>query len=183
MTTDRLPTLETDRLRLRPFTLDDADAVQRLAGHAAVADTTLNIPHPYSRSMAESWIGTHPAEFAEGRGVTLALTLRENGELVGAMNLMRNPRFENAEIGYWIGHSHWNHGYATEALEAFLRHAFETLNLHRVFGRHVLRNPASGRVMQKVGMQMEGTLREHSKKGARFEDMVFYGILRAEWTG
>ena len=172
-----LPTLETDRLVLRPFRAADGPDVRRLAGDPRVAATTLNIPHPYEEGMAEGWIGTHEEAFAEGRGLTLAVTLRNEGTLVGAIGLVRNRRFESAEAGYWIGVPYWNRGYATEALEALLAHAFSTLGLHRVHAHHMDGNPASGRVMEKAGMRREGVLREAAKKGERFLDLAVYGIL------
>ena len=92
------PTLRTERLILRPFTLDDAPAVQPLAGAYEVALNTLMIPHPYPDGMAEQWIGTHSADFDEERSENFAI---DDGQLAGAVGLI----FKGdgiAEIGYWI---------------------------------------------------------------------------------
>lgn len=179
-----IPTLETERLTLRPFTLADAADVQRLAGDPAIADTTLTIPHPYPDGAAEEWIGTHQAQFERGEGIVFAVTLRETGELAGAISLLDiNAQHRNAEMGYWIGKPYWNQGYATEAAKALIAYGFETLGLHKVYAHHLVRNPASGRVMQKAGMAYEGTLRQHVRKQLVYEDIRMYGILYSESTG
>ena len=79
--------IETERLILRPFNLDDAPEVQRQAGNRAVADTTLNIPYPYEEGMAEAWIGTHKERFEDGKGVIFAVTLKDSGILVGSIGI------------------------------------------------------------------------------------------------
>ena len=175
------PTLTTDRLILRPFTLADAPAVQRLAGERAIADTTANIPHPYEDGVAEAWIGSHAEQFEQGTGVVFAITLKETGDLVGAISLFSiRAAFERAEMGYWVGVPYWNKGICSEAAKALVGYAFDELGLNRVFAEHMTRNPGSGRVMQKAGMTYEGTLRQHVKKGDRYEDLMVYGILRSE---
>lgn len=180
MPTER-PTLETARLILRPFTLADAPDVQRLAGDRAVASTTQNIPHPYEDGMAERWISTHQEAFERGTQISFAITRRADGALLGGIGLHPNPAHRHAEMGYWIGTPYWNQGYTSEAAAAARDYAFTVLDLHRVFARHLTRNPASGRVMQKIGMTYEGTLRQHSLKWDVFEDIAVYGILRDEW--
>lgn len=176
-----LPRLITDRLILRPFTLADASNVQHLAGDWAIADTTLNIPHPYEDGMAEEWISHHAEQFASREQVTLAITLRTTNTLVGAIGLRLTLRFARAEMGYWIGKPYWGRGYGTEAARAMLAYGFGELQLHKIFATHLVRNPASGRVMQKIGMTYEGTLREHVQKWGVFEDIKVYGILRSEY--
>jgi RimJ/RimL family protein N-acetyltransferase len=146
-----------------------------------VADTTVNIPHPYEAGMAETWIAGRDEEYARGAGVTFAITDGKTGALLGAIGLHLQPRFRRAEMGYWIGAPYWNRGYATEAARAVLGFGFETVGLHRIYAAHFTRNPASGRVMEKTGMQREGVWREHLMRGERFEDAVVYGILREEW--
>jgi RimJ/RimL family protein N-acetyltransferase len=180
MQATRLPELQTERLYLRPFALADAAEVQRLAGEWVVAFTTTNIPHPYEDGMAEAWIGTHRSLFAQGRGLTLAVERREDGRLVGAIGLTDIvQQHDRAEMGYWIGHPYWGNGYATEAARAILDYGFTELKLNRIFARHLVRNPASGRVMEKIGMTYEGCLRQHVKKWGVYEDVAFYGVLRA----
>lgn len=175
------PTLEARRLVLRPFELTDAKDVQRLAGDRAVADTTLNTPHPYADGMAEQWIATHEPGFAAGELANFAVVLRGSGELVGAVGLVIDTRFDRAELGYWIGVPYWNRGYCTEAGHALLAFGFGTLGLNRVHASYLARNPASGRVMEKLGMTREGIARQHTKKWDRHEDLVLYGVLKEEW--
>ena len=175
------PALHSERLLLRTFTLDDAPSVRLLAGERDVASTTINIPHPYEEGMAEAWIGTHRPAFERGEAAVFAVIDRATGDLVGAVGLTLAAAHERAELGYWIGKPFWGRGYATEAAAAILAYAFDVLGLNRVHATHLTRNPASGRVMQKVGMTHEGRSREHFKKWGAFEDVERYGILRREY--
>ena len=178
-----LPTLWTERLVLRPWLMADAPNVQRLAGAREIADTTLNMPHPYEDGVAEQWISTHQAAYEQGSRVPLAITLAGSGAVVGAISLMSiDTRHERAVIGYWIGKEYWGRGYCTEAAREMLRFGFERLGLNRIVGHHFARNPASGRVMRKIGMEHEGTLRQHVKRWDAFEDSECYGILKSQWS-
>lgn len=175
-----LPTIVTERVVLRPFMLQDAADVQRLAGDRAVADTTLSIPYPYPDGAAERWIAGHAERFRQREILVLAVTLRASGELAGCISLRLHDDHERAEMGYWMGVPYWNHGYCSEAARALVAYGFEQMGLHRIYAHHLTRNPASGRVMQKAGMVYEGTLRQHIRKGGRYEDLASYGILRSE---
>ena len=175
------PILDTHRLILRPFTLDDAPAVHNLVGAREIADTTLNIPHPYEEGMAETWIGTHQEGFESGKSVHFAIIVRENRELAGAISLLIRSTHSHAEMGYWLGVPYWGRGYCTEAVKALLEYGFEGIGLNRIYAEHFKRNPASGRVMQKNGMVYEGCLRQHVRKWGGYEDLLQYGILQAEW--
>ena len=175
------PTLQTTRLILRPFELSDAADLQRLVGDREVVDTLLNVPHPYEDGMAEEWIATHGPDFEEDKGVTFAVTLREGGSLIGVTGLKIERPHERAMLGYWIAKAHWGQDYCTEAGRAVLEYIFTGLGLNRVHADHLTRNPASGRVMQKLGMTREGCGRQHAKHWDVFEDLEFYGILRDEW--
>lgn len=178
-----LPTILTARLQLRPFTLADAPRVQLLAGERRVAATTAVLPHPYPLEAAESWINTHEKQAADNH-FTFAICLRETGELIGCCGIGEDKPHRRAELGYWIGIPWWGHGYCTEAARAVVKFTFDRLpDLHKVTSCHFADNPASGRVMQKLGMTHEGLRRDHFYKWDQFHDMVFYGLLRQDWHG
>jgi RimJ/RimL family protein N-acetyltransferase len=163
---------------LRPFRLDDAAAVQRLASAREIAEMTLNIPHPYPDGAAEAWI---TASAARDDAFEFAIVASADGSLVGAIGLALQRVHSRAELGYWIGVPYWGCGYATEAAGAVLEYAFATLELHRVYAIHYSKNPASGRVLQKLGMTHEGRQRGHVLKWGEYLDEEVYGILRDEW--
>jgi [ribosomal protein S5]-alanine N-acetyltransferase len=190
-----IPTLYTPRLVLRPFSLADAPRVRELAGDARIADTTANIPHPYPEGRAEIWIQMHAPQAQDYKQFTFAITLAgtrtpgreldlsETGHLIGAVSLILSsePAMGRAELGYWIGVPYWNRGFATEAAFTVLAFGFQRLGLRRIFAQHVAHNYASGRVLQKLGMIHEGTLREQFQKGDQLFDLENYTILREQW--
>jgi RimJ/RimL family protein N-acetyltransferase len=176
------PNITTDRLILRPFELSDASTVQQLVGDLAIADTTLNIPHPYLDGMAEGWIATHQPQFEIGTSVVFAITLRTTGALIGSISLGIERRHNRAELGYWIGVPYWGKGYCTEAGHELFAYGFTSLELNRIYSCHFTRNPASGKVMQKLGMIQEGIARKSVKKGNHYEDIVNYSILLEDWV-
>ncbi len=176
------PSIQTARLILRPFQLSDAAVVQALAGERDIADTTMNIPHPYKDGMAEEWIAGHEPGYSEGTSVTFAITLSVDTALIGAIGLRVDRGLNKAELGYWIGKPFWNEGYATEAAVAVLDFGFNELGLNRIHAKHMARNPSSGRVMEKAGMQLEGTARQDAIKWDRYEDLVSYALLLEDWA-
>ncbi|MGH7605224.1 MAG: GNAT family N-acetyltransferase [Gemmatimonadaceae bacterium] len=176
------PTLTTDRLTLRPFKTDDAWDVERLAGVKEIADTTLNIPHPYPVGAAARWIESHRKAWEEGAGVAFAIVDTATGKLLGAISLMAiDKTHRRGELGYWVARENWNKGFATEACLRLLAFGFDDLSLHRIEARHFLRNPASGRVIRKLGMQKEGVQRDWAIKWDRYETLEVYSILEPEW--
>ena len=177
------PSVETTRLILRPFRLSDAPVVRKLAGERVIADTTMNIPHPYEDGMAEEWIESHEPGYEEGSSATFAIVLKDDAKLIGAIGLRVELGANKAELGYWIGRLFWNNGYATDATVATLTFGFNELQLNRIHAKHFARNPSSGRVMEKAGMVLEGTARQDTIKWGQYEDLVSYGILREDWSG
>lgn len=175
------PILETERLILRPFKLSDADTVEKLAGDKQIASTTLNIPHPYPKGGAKEWITTHESKYNKGKRVVYAITLKKSGKLVGCISLAINVDHNQAELGYWVGVQYWNKGYCSEAGMALLEYGFETMKLNRIHACYLSRNPASGRVMDKLGMRHEGTRRQHVRKWGVYEDLELKGMLRSDW--
>lgn len=176
-----LPTLETERLVLRPLSPEDGPVVQELGGDRRVAEMTL-LPHPFGRDEVERWIGGRMERAEEGKSVPFSVVLRQSEETIGHAGLVLDRENEKAELYYWLGVSYWGRGYATELARELVRYAFEDLWLGRVYADHFARNPVSGRVLEKVGMVREGCLRRDFKKWDRFEDLVLYGILHEEWS-
>jgi [ribosomal protein S5]-alanine N-acetyltransferase len=178
------PTLETERLFLRPLTPDDAPDIARRAGRREIADTTISIPHPYSEEQARQWIAGNVDLFARGKSAVFGMELKRERTLVGSIGLREiDAEHSQAELGYWIAVEWWGRGYATEAVRAVVDFGFRQLGLNRIYAHHMVRNPASGRVLAKIGMKQEGLLRQQSKKWGVFEDVVLLAVLRDEWAG
>ncbi|HWO77405.1 MAG TPA: GNAT family N-acetyltransferase [Bacillus sp. (in: firmicutes)] len=172
-------TITTERLVLRLFQKSDAEAVTKLCNNYNIYKNTLYLPYPYSIEDALSWIEHHLDHFIANKLFEFAITDKESGELYGAIALTNNHKFNNGEMAYWIGEEFWGNGYATEAAQAILQFAFDEKQYHKVFARHFNSNPASGRVMRKLGMKKEGILIDHVRKENRYEDLVLYGIINS----
>jgi [ribosomal protein S5]-alanine N-acetyltransferase len=171
------PTLETTRLRLRPYSEADIAELLPLIGTREVAATTMRIAHPYTEQNARDFL----ALIGEAHRLWLAITLRDDGQQIGGIGLTVDEQHRHAELGYWLGVEYWGKGYATEAVGEMLRYGFEKLQLHRIFASHFKHNPVSGKILKKLGMRYEGCQREHLRKWDQFVDSELYGILRQEW--
>jgi 8-oxo-dGTP diphosphatase len=153
---DTQPRLETPRLILRPLRPEDAPDIQRMAGEWEVARFTANIPHPYGEGMAESWIRSHREDFE----IVFGIERRSDGAFVGCIGIEPDVASREAEFGYWIGTPFWGSGYATEALQALVDHAFATYDIDRARSAAMPENPASIRVQEKVGFRYVGVKRQ-----------------------
>jgi len=169
--------LQTERLTLRFYALSDIPALMPLIGAREVAATTLRIPHPYTESDAQHFIAGTQKEFSAGSGLRLGIVVRESDTLCGGVGLRIEPDHRRAELGYWIGVPYWGKGYATEAARAVVEYGFGTLRLHRIFASHFANNPASARVLRKIGMRHEGSLRARVLKWGEFLDLEMYGMV------
>lgn len=163
---------------LRPFQAGDAPRVQALAGEREVAEATALIPHPYPDGAAMAWIAAQAGDWAHGREYTYAITLAGDGLLVGAIAL-RPRATERENLGYWIGRRHWGRGYATAATRAVIALAFGLLDLDLLGASHLTRNPASGRVLEKCGLQLLRTERRNHR-GAE-EEFCVRALTRVAW--
>jgi [ribosomal protein S5]-alanine N-acetyltransferase len=176
-----IPTLETERLKLRAFQLEDASEFERLIEPREVTDGTLSFPHPVPKGWGIERINRMTERFLSGEHIEFAICTRESGELIGGIGLGITARHKRGGLGYWLGVDFWRQGYATEAASAVLDYGFHSLELHRIEAGHYPRNPASGRVLEKIGMQREGVLRGEVLKGEQFEDTVMYARLRTDF--
>lgn len=174
--------LDTERLVLRALRPDDAPTVARLAGRREIADTTISIPHPYSVEQAQEWIASHGGHQDPNQGIAVGITIKADNRLIGVVGLREIDReHSQAEMGFWIGVEWWGRGYAAEAARAVVAYAFEELKLNRVYAHHMVRNPASGRVLEKIRMKQEGLLRQRVRKWGIFEDVVLMAIIQDAW--
>ncbi len=163
---------------LRPLAAGDAADIQRLGGAFEVAGTTVNIPYPYPDGAAEAFIAAQADAWGDDSAANRAVTL--DGAFIGCVGLQLAARkHARTRLGYWTAHAHWNRGYATEAARAVVAWAFAD-GWHRIEADHLSRNPASGRVMQKLGMRHEGRLRAFYRRFDKFEDVELYALLSDE---
>ena len=144
-----MPSLLTPRLCLRRPRMADARALTGLANDWEVAKQTASLPHPYHLTDAKAWIATASDEIR-------FVVERRGGAPIGALRLReREDRFG---IGYWFGRRHWDQGFATEAVAAAVRHAFQELGATKVAAGVFIENPASFRVLEKVGFTAIGVV-------------------------
>jgi len=177
------PDLVTERLVLRELRVSDAAAVAAGAGDRRVAAYLIQVPSPYPIALARRWVAHRIEWWHHGRGVTFAVTLsHEPDVLLGTVSLRRYARDRRAELGYWLAQPVWGRGLATEAARAVVDFGFRSLGLVRIYAQVLADNRASLHVLDKLGMVNEGTKRRHIRKGRRLHDVVFYGLLRTEWS-
>jgi RimJ/RimL family protein N-acetyltransferase len=176
------PILETSRLRLRPLEESDSSAIQRAAGAREIADTMISLPHPYPAHEARRYVARQLTEMEAGRSVTYTIEHKAEGRFCGLVEV-RDIDHEHSlgELSFWLTVDAWGQGYMSEAVRAVVRYSFEGLGLNRLYAYHMLRNPSSGRVLEKNGFKQEGLLRQRVRKWGVFEDVALWAILRQEW--
>lgn len=174
--------LETPRLVLRPTNESDLEDFIRVGSRLDVARNTGSFPHPFTREFALQRLEKHRKSLEEGTGVCFAIRLRESGVGVGTTGFFGLSREHGvAEVGYVIDPEHWGKGYATESLAAVVRHAFEDWAIRKLSACYFADNPASGRVLSKVGFVPEGVRRKHLLRFGEYRDDCLMGLLREEY--
>lgn len=175
------PTLETERLTLRPFGAADKDEIYALQSDPYVLRHWDSSPWT-RREQADRFIERSATMARDEKGIRLAVDRRSDGAFVGwcAFNEW-NPDFRSGELGYCFKREEWGKGYATEAGRAVLEWMFENTNLNRVQSAADTRNPASGKVLQKLGFILEGTMREDCIVDGVVSDSWIFGLLRKDW--
>lgn len=170
--------IETERLCLRPLKLEDVEDVLAYATDVEWA-RYLPVPQPYNRGHAEEFVAS---QILIDREHNPSWALVHNGTVIGGTNLRLDLENHVAELGYSVARRHWGQGFATEAARAVIDAAFQSLaDLNKVRAMADLRNRASQRVMDKLGMTREGVLRQNRLLRAEYVDEVWYGLLRSEW--
>ena len=175
------PSLETPRLHLRPWTLSDAPTFARLSDDPEIAANTGTFLHPQPDGWAHQRIARYLESNRAATGYSFAVCLRDSLEVIGECSITIEARHQRAELGYWCGVAHRGHGYITEAARAVMSLGFETLGLQRIQASHFPRNPASGRILEKIGMKPEGLLRGYYLKNGLPEDVFYWAALRTDF--
>lgn len=175
-----IPRLKTERLLLRPFCLYDVKPYMSLITDPNVLSGT-DMPHDLEEPAAREWIMGHSEFWQRRRELFLLVTDSITREIVGSVSLFTYDRHNKADLGYWIAYKEWGKGYATESTSEIVKFAFRKMKLHRLEANHLVRNPSSGHVLEKIGFQYEGYLRESYLKDGVYEDLKYYGMLKCDF--
>ncbi|MES2151703.1 MAG: GNAT family protein [Pseudomonadota bacterium] len=173
--------LETERLNLR--WISDADAAAQFAIYSDPDVMRYWSSAPWTEpSQARANIDQAHEGYRNGSAMRLAVVRRDTGQLIGNVNLYaffaQNRR---CDVGYALARAHWGHGYLGEALAAALAYGFEALDLNRVEADIDPRNAASIKLLEKLGFQQEGYMRERWIVNGEVCDTVNYALLRRDW--
>ncbi len=144
-----LPILETERLILRPLTVDDCDAVFKWTGDPRVNKYMI---YPLYKSVDEAkpWIETLSED---EKKLDYGFVLKKNNELIGSGGLYYHEDIDVWSIGYNIAYDHWHNGYTPEAIKRILEYAQSKYDVHVLAGTFAVDNNGSRRVMEKLGMR------------------------------
>lgn len=175
------PILRTGRLVLRPFENDDAADLLRVFAEPDVVRYWSSGAWT-DIAQAEAMIAEARQAYRDGGLARYAIALADTNRLIGICNLRgffeQNRR---CELGYALGRAYWGQGFAAEALEALLGHAFYVLDINRIEADIDPRNEASARLLEKLGFRREGYMPERWIVHGEKADTAFYGLLRRYW--
>ena len=172
--------IETERLRLRPVTLEDAPAMFEYASDETVTRYTF----PTNQSLEETKNNIAQFYLANPLG-RWGIELKSNGKFIGTIDLHKiDPALKKAAIGYIINKKYWNQGLTTEANRAVIELAFEKIGMNKLTALHDKANPASGKVMEKSGMRFsheEPYARMDKNEPGRFVTDVHYVLTKEDY--
>ena len=173
--------LTTERLTLRRFELEDAASAYY--NWTSDPEVTKYLTWPTHQSVEQTeqvikefWIANYDKkDFYEW-----AIELNEIEQPIGSISAVRvDDNIDAVEIGYCIGREFWHKGYTSEALKEVMRFFFEEVGAGRVSARHDVNNPNSGKVMQKCGMEYEGTMRRADRNNTGITDVAVYAKVKS----
>ena len=182
MTHKGTATIETERLILRHFSPQDAEAAfANWCSDPAVTEFLTWPPHANvqaTRGVLESWA----ASGEKPNFYQWAIVLKEIGQPIGSISVVgSDENVGQLEIGYCIGSKWWHRGITSEAFAAVIAFLFDEVGADRIQARHAVENPRSGSVMKKCGLVYEGTLRQAGRCNRGITDLCIYSILRGEY--
>lgn len=176
-----LPKLETERLILRKYTLEDVDDYYSFASDSEVTRFLRWGPHPnkdYTLAYIEGVIDGYLA----GKDSPWGIEHKESKKLIGIIHLMQLDNFhKKAQIGLVLARDYWNMGYAAEALNEVLEYCFSSLSLNRVEALCITDNIAAIKLLKSLGMENEGLLRDYLYQKECFRSFFMFSILRSDF--
>ena len=177
-----LPTIPTERLRLRWLTSSDVPSLAAIFGDPEVC-RYWSRPALSDLAAAEGLHDEIMRCFAARSLFQWGIAERETNLVLGTCTLAAlSPEHRRAELGFALARAAWGRGYIAEALPALLAFAFEKLDLHRIEADVDPRNERSIRALERLGFEREGHLRERYHVNGELQDAVLYGLLRSDWT-
>ncbi len=176
-----LPTLKTERLLLRKITLKDAKDMFEYTSDPEVAKYTLWYAHQ-SISESKYFIKSVIEQYHNHQGADWGIVHQADQKFIGTCGFTEWVNLDDrGEIGYNLSRKYWGKGYMLEAVRAILSFGFSQMHLNRIQARCKIANVASARVMEKVGMKYEGTLRQYIFAKGAYHDLKLYSILKQEF--
>lgn len=173
--------IQTQRLILRPFTMEDADAMYDNWASDPVVTKYLIWPTHASVEVSRMVLSDWVSHYGEESFYQWAIVPQSFGQPIGSISAVHlNDRVGKVEIGYCIGKAWWHQGYMTEAMNAVIRFFLDEVGANRVEACHDPHNPHSGAVMAKCGMTYEGTQRQASVNNQGLCDLNWYAILASD---
>ncbi|MCC3423422.1 MAG: GNAT family N-acetyltransferase [Microcoleus sp. PH2017_01_SCD_O_A] len=176
-----LPIIETERLLLRKITLNDASDMFEYASNPEVSEYTMWSTHT-SIEDTKYFLKSLTKMYKRKELVDWGIVHKAEKKFIGTCGYVEwSMTHSRAEIGYALSARYWREGYMSEAVNAIIEFGFREMLLNRIVGRCEVNNIASARVMEKVGMQLEGILRQQLFVKGRYWDLKIYSILREEF--
>jgi ribosomal-protein-alanine N-acetyltransferase len=176
------PTIESERLMLRPLTMSDDQAVYAYASDPQVSKY---VTFETAKSIEDSrvFLETSLKNYSEGKDpLNFAVILKSENKLIGSVGYLHWSNVDKRiEIGYALSRPYWNQGYVTEAAKLLIDYCFTNTDIIRIEARCRAEHNASARVMEKAGMKYEGLLHKQSFIKGEYWDMKIYSIIRDEW--
>jgi ribosomal-protein-alanine N-acetyltransferase len=177
-----LPSVQTERLLLRPLSVDDAADVFAYASDPEVSRYTAWESH-MTLDDSKAFLATVADLYTTRQVAPWGVEHRADRKLIGTCGFANwNVKHRRAEIAYALSRRCWNRGYTTEAVRAVLDFGYRVMGVNRIEARCDVLNVASARVMEKAGMTFEGILRQHMLVKNAYVDLKLYSILREEWA-
>ena len=174
----------TERLILRPFTEDDAEAVFNNWASDDEVTKYLTWPTHSSVDVSREYVSYCIQQYTKPSRYQWGIELKNTHKLIGNISVVSSiEELECMELGWVIGRAYWGNGYMPEAAAKVIDVLFDEVGANCVYAGHDVNNPKSGRVMQKIGMRFEGVLRQFGKNNQGIVDVARYSIVKSERSG